>query len=207
MYKKKKILALVLARKNSTRLKDKNIINLSGKPLIAWTFDILNKKNIRKLFIDILVSTDSEKIKRISKKYNFLCPWLRPKRLSNKSTTSESSALHALNWYEKKFSNVDGLFLFQPTSPFRSQKKIISAIKYFKKKNNQVVSVCAKKTYKFNTNEVNGSLYLTPTNLLKKYQNFTQNNFIKIKMLKSSENIDIDTNEDLRRAKKFKRKI
>jgi hypothetical protein len=42
---------------------------------------------------------------------------------------------------------------------------------------------------------------------LRKYQNFTQNNFIKIKMLKSSENIDIDTIEDLRKAKKFKKKF
>ena len=200
---KKKILALVLARKNSTRLKNKNIKDLAGKPLIVWTFDSLSKKRIRKLFVDVLVSTDSEKIKDLSNKYNFICPWLRLKKLSNSSATSESSAIHALNWYEKKFSNVDGVFLFQPTSPFRSQKKIISAVNHFRKRNKQVVSVCSKKTYKFNINDVNGSLYLTPSNLLKKFKNFTINDFIKIKMSKASENIDIDTIEDLKIARKF----
>ena len=59
---RKKILALVLARKGSTRLKNKNILKINGKPLVQWTFDKLYKKNIRKLFIDVIVSTDSQKI-------------------------------------------------------------------------------------------------------------------------------------------------
>ena len=46
--KKKKILALVLARKNSTRLKNKNILILKNKPLISWTFDFLKIKNSQK---------------------------------------------------------------------------------------------------------------------------------------------------------------
>jgi len=201
----KKILALVLARKNSKRLKNKNIINLAGKPLISWTFDTLSKKKIRRLFVDILVSTDSKKIKNLSKKYKFLSPWLRPKRLSNKSTTSESSAIHALNWYEKNFYKVDGVFLFQPTSPFRSQKNITFAVNKFTKTNKQVVSVCSKKTYKFNINDINGSLYLTPNNVLKKFKNFSKNGFTKIKMSRPSDNIDIDTIKDLKIAKKLKK--
>ena len=35
------------------------------------------------------------------------------------------------------------------------------------KLNQQIVSVCSKKTYKFNIDDINGSLYLTPNNLLK----------------------------------------
>ena len=42
---KKKILALVLARKGSLRLKNKNNLKLHNKPLIQWTFDKLNEKN------------------------------------------------------------------------------------------------------------------------------------------------------------------
>ena len=38
------ILAIVLARKNSKRLKNKNILKLNKKKLIQWTFDFLNKK-------------------------------------------------------------------------------------------------------------------------------------------------------------------
>jgi CMP-N-acetylneuraminic acid synthetase len=165
---RKKILALVLARKGSSRLKNKNLLILKDKPLIKWTFNKLNKKNIRKLFVDVLISTDSQKILNLLRKYNFLSPWLRPKIYSTKCSTSESSALHALNWYEKNIKQVDGLFLFQPTSPFRDCKKIILATKIFLKTNKQVVSVCSKKFNKLNKNCINGSIYLTPINILKK---------------------------------------
>jgi CMP-N-acetylneuraminic acid synthetase len=170
---KKKILALVLARKGSLRLKNKNNLKLHNKTLIQWTFDKLNEKKIRKLFTNVLVSTDSLKIKNISKQYKFLSPWLRPKKLSTKSSTSESAALHALNWYENNIEKIDGLFLFQPTSPFRDSKKIILAIKTFLKTNKQVASVSSKKLFKFNKNSINGSMYLTPINILKKHKTFS----------------------------------
>jgi len=202
---KKKILALVLARKKSTRLKNKNILKIKGKPLVEWTFDIFKKENIRKLFVNVLVSTDSAEIISISKKYKFLISLIRPKSLSNKFTTSEAAALHAIEWYEKNFQKIDGVFLFQPTSPYRTQKNIISAVKMFSKKNQAIVSVCSKSTYKFKKNDINGSLYLTPISLLKKFNNFTMSNSAKIKMYKESENIDIDTIEDLRIARKFKK--
>ena len=200
---KKKVLAIVLARKGSTRLKNKNILKLNGKHLIEWTFEQLSKKNIKKLFVNILVSTDSKKILNLSKKYKLLSPWLRPKNLSKKSSSSEDTALHALNWYENNIEKVDGLFLFQPTSPFRNDKKIISAIKIFLKTNRQVVSVCSKQLYKFNKNSPNGSMYLTPTNILKKYHTFSKHGFVPLKMFSELENIDIDTKEDFERAKKL----
>jgi CMP-N-acetylneuraminic acid synthetase len=200
---KKKILALVLARNGSTRLKNKNNLKLHNKPLIQWTFDELNKKKIRELFVNVLVSTDSLKIKNISQQYKFLSPWLRPKKLCTKSSTSESAALHALNWYEKNIEKIDGLFLFQPTSPFRDYKKIISAIKIFFKTGKQVVSVYSKKSYKFNKNSINGSMYLTPVNILKKHKTFSEHGFVPLKMTSELENIDIDTKKDFDRAKKL----
>jgi CMP-N-acetylneuraminic acid synthetase len=85
---KKKILALILARKGSARLKNKNILKLNSKHLVEWTFEQLSKKSIKKLFVNILVSTDSKKILNLSKKYKLLSPWLRPKNLSKKSSSS-----------------------------------------------------------------------------------------------------------------------
>ena len=120
---KKKILALILARKNSKRLKNKNVYKLGNKPLVTWTFNILKKKNIRRLFTDIIVSTDSNKIKKLSENYKFLSPWIRPKNLSGQFISSESSAINALKWYEKNIKKVDAIFLFQPKTPFRTQKK------------------------------------------------------------------------------------
>jgi len=200
---KKKILALILARKGSARLKNKNILKLNSKHLVEWTFEQLSKKSIKKLFVNILVSTDSKKILNLSKKYKLLSPWLRPKNLSKKSSSSEDSALHALNWYESNIEKVDGLFLFQPTSPFRNDKKIISAVQIFLKTNKQVVSVCSRQLYKFKKNSINGSMYLTPTNILKKYHTFSKPGFLPLKIFSELENIDIDTREDLKRAKKL----
>lgn len=154
-----------------------------------------------------MVSTDSNEIIKLSKNYQFLAPWIRPKKFSGKFSSSETSALHALNWYENNIEKIDGLFLFQPTSPFRDCKKIILATKIFLKTNKQVVSVCSKKLYKFNKNSINGSMYLTPVNILKKYKTFSEPGFVPLKMTSELENIDIDTQEDFDRAKKLLKNI
>lgn len=60
------IYAIIVARGESKRLKDKNIIDFLGKPMILWTIDsALKSKYINKIF----VSTESEKIKNIVKNY------------------------------------------------------------------------------------------------------------------------------------------
>ena len=66
---KKNYLALVLARKGSRRLKNKNVLKLGSKPLISWTLD--NLKKISHLFDDILVSSDSNIIKLKNQVYYF----------------------------------------------------------------------------------------------------------------------------------------
>ena len=54
-----KKLAVIPARGGSTRLKDKNIYLLGGKPLIRWTTEAVVKSGC---FDKILISTDSDKI-------------------------------------------------------------------------------------------------------------------------------------------------
>ena len=112
---------------------------------------------------------------------------------------------YALKWYEKNLQKVDGIFLFQPTSPFRMDNKIILAVKMFLKFNKQIVSVSKKKTYKFDKNSVNGSIYLSPTNIFKKFKNFSKKGFIPLKMSSYLENIDIDTKIDFKIAQKLLR--
>ena len=62
---KKKILALIGVRSGSTGLKNKNILNLSGKPLMSW---IIKTAKSVKLINRVVVSTDSKKYQRIAKK-------------------------------------------------------------------------------------------------------------------------------------------
>ena len=66
MINGKKVIAIILARQGSKRLVNKNILSFAGKPLIAWTI-IEAKKS--KHIDDIIVSSDSDEILKISKKY------------------------------------------------------------------------------------------------------------------------------------------
>ena len=76
----KKIIAVITARKGSKRIKNKNIINFFGKPLIAYSITTAKKSN---LFSKVFVSTDSLKIKKISEEYGAEIPILREKKLSD----------------------------------------------------------------------------------------------------------------------------
>ena len=130
------IVALIPARAGSKRIKKKNSKNLLGQPLVSWTIKTAKKvKEISSIFI----STDDEKIIRISKKMKIKVPWKRPRYLSGGKVSSENVALHFLSWYEEKHSKPDGLLLLQPSSPFRKKSSIIKAIRLFKNNKNKVI--------------------------------------------------------------------
>ena len=97
-------LIIIPARKNSVRLKNKNILKIGNKTLIEHSIIFAKKISTN---TNILVSTDSKKIRDISLKNNILCPWLRPNKLSSSKASTDDVVLHALNWYEKKNSLVD----------------------------------------------------------------------------------------------------
>ena len=47
MYKKNKIVAIITARGGSKGIKNKNLINLNGHPLISYTHIIINTRLIK----------------------------------------------------------------------------------------------------------------------------------------------------------------
>jgi CMP-N,N'-diacetyllegionaminic acid synthase len=216
-----KNLAIILARKGSKRLKNKNFKILNGKPLIYWTIKFAKKT---KIFEDIIVSTDSPEIKEFSNKEKVISPWLRPKRLSSDKVKSENAALHALNWYEKNYNKkISCVTLLQPTSPFRSIKAIKTAFFKFKKfKNKNVVSVskekkgnknlfiikknlCIKaKNENFkNKYRINGNFYLISSKNLKNKKSFSSKNFVPLVTKTKKESLDIDTLSDFTLAQRL----
>lgn len=134
MYKKK-ILAIIPARKNSKSLKNKNVKTFKNKPLIYWSIkSALASKHIS----DVVVSTDCKKIASISMKYGAQVPFLRPKKLADDNTSTIKVLQHAITILR----DYDYLIVLQPTSPLRSTKDIDNAIaKLFKKNANSLVSV------------------------------------------------------------------
>ena len=71
-----KNIAIIPARGGSKRIKNKNIKLFFGKPIIQRTYEILKKS---KLFSEIVVSTESSKIKKVCEKFGVKSFILRPK--------------------------------------------------------------------------------------------------------------------------------
>ena len=125
-----KILYLILARKGSKRLKNKNLLKIQKKTLIELTINFVKKiapKN------NIIFSTDSKIMLNKANKLGINTPWLRPKKFSLDKSSSFEASLHAIEWFESNFFKNYAVALFQPTSPFRSKKHFIKALRKFKK--------------------------------------------------------------------------
>ena len=125
----KKNIAIILARKGSKGIKNKNLIEVNGKPLIYWSIKVCK---MSKKIDSVWVSSDSDKILNVSKKFGAKTI-KRPTKYSLDKSTSDSAWLHAVKYLNKKNFFSDMIVGLQPTSPIRSSKSLDLAIKKFKK--------------------------------------------------------------------------
>ena len=135
-----KILGVIPARGGSKSIKNKNMSEINGKPLIYYTI----KEALKSTFIsDLVVSSDDESIINYSTKLGAVAPFKRPKNLSTDNALSASVVYHALEYMESLRSiNYDLVIMLQPTSPFRKVKHIDESIKLIINKNSDsLVSV------------------------------------------------------------------
>ena len=114
-------IAIIPARANSKRIKNKNITNFFGKPIIYWPIKMAKTS---KLFKKVFVSTDSKKISDISKRYGAEVPFLRPKKISNDKAGILEVIKHSINFLEKKKIKFEYVCCIFATAPFL-KKKII----------------------------------------------------------------------------------
>ena len=140
-----KYLAIVPVRKNSKRIKNKNLKRIKGKTLVNITLDSL--KNINKIE-KVIVSSDSEKILQIAKKYIKVLIIKRPKKFCFDQSKTEDAIMHAVKTFEKQKFKVQNIVLLQVTSPLRTAKDILNCIKvYEKRKLNSIFSVYCSKNF------------------------------------------------------------
>jgi len=119
-------LGVIPARGGSKGIKNKNIHQLNGLPLIYHT---INEGLKSKLLTDIIVSTDSIDIKNISEKYGAECPFIRPKELSTDDALAIPTIQHAVRTYEKIVGfKYDFILMLQPTAPLRKANDIDNAL-------------------------------------------------------------------------------
>lgn len=120
--------ALIPARGGSKGIPKKNIKNIAGKPLIAWSIEhALNSSLVDKVF----VSTDCPEIASYARKYGAEVPFMRPAEISGDQATTESVMLHFYDWLKDNNHHYENLMLIQATSPVRSSERLDDAIRFF----------------------------------------------------------------------------
>lgn len=121
----KSVLAVIPARGGSKGVPRKNIRELAGKPLIAWTIEEAKKSK----YIDkLIVSSEDDEIINISKSYGAEVPFVRPRSLTEDETPGIEVILHAI----EKCPGFLYVLMLQPTSPLRRVRHIDRFIEQFK---------------------------------------------------------------------------
>ena len=123
------IYAIVPARAGSKGIADKNIRELGGHPLLAWSIAAAKKSQ----FINrVFISTDSDKYAAIAVRYGAEAPFLRPAVLAGDSSSDRDFFVHALDWLQEHESVVPDIWVhLRPTTPLRDPKLIDEAIIQF----------------------------------------------------------------------------
>lgn len=149
-----KILCTICARGGSKGVKNKNIRELKGKPLIAYTIETAMKWG---KFNDIVISTDSEVIKDIALEYGGLVPFMRPDYLATDNAGKVAVIKHAVKYMEDIGKFYDVVIDLDVTSPMRNTEDIDNAYRKLIESNLDIVySVCeARKNPYFNMVELN----------------------------------------------------
>lgn len=135
-----KTICIIPARGGSKGLPGKNIADLGGKPLLAYTIDAaLNASLIER----VIVSTDYQDIAEVGKQFGAEVPFLRPASLSTDTAHSPDVVQHAVEFIEKKEGvSFDVVIMAQPTSPYRTGQHFDAAIELFlKTKPDSLISI------------------------------------------------------------------
>ncbi len=220
-----KILGTICARGGSKGVKNKNIRELDGKPLIYYTIDTMKRwgKADR-----IICSTDSPVIAKLANEYGAETPFLRPKDLASDTAPKIPVIKHALQYCEEEEGiNYDVVVDLDPTSPIRTTRNIDGALQKFSDTNADVlysVTVAKKNPY-FNMVEldedgnahlskelkgesyrrqdapkvysINGSIYIYNRNYISQANSLHCDNE-KIYVMDEISSIDIDREIDFR---------
>ncbi|MGD9992108.1 MAG: sugar phosphate nucleotidyltransferase [Salinivirgaceae bacterium] len=131
------MIVIIPARGGSKGLPGKNIKELCGKPLLAYTIEAaLKSKNVRR----VIVSTDDIEIAAISEKYGAEVPFLRPADLATDSAKAIDNYIYTIDRLNKDYQlNIKDFVVLQPTSPLRTSEDIDNAISIFKEKKAEAV--------------------------------------------------------------------
>jgi CMP-N,N'-diacetyllegionaminic acid synthase len=108
--------ALIPARAGSERVPGKNLAPLAGHPLIAYSIAGADEAGV---FDAVVVSTDSEEIAAIARRYGAEVSGLRPAEMATSTSPDIHWVVHAVEALDAEGRSYDLFSILRPTSPFR----------------------------------------------------------------------------------------
>lgn len=132
------VLALIPARGGSKGLPRKNIRDLCGKPLIAYTIEAaLAARRISR----VVVSTDDQEIAGVARSCGAEVPFLRPAEMAGDRVGLNLAVDHMLSGLRAQGYVPDALAVLYPTSPFRTPALLDYLCAQFSEGFNSVIAV------------------------------------------------------------------
>lgn len=119
-----KCVAIITARGGSKRIPKKNIKEFCGQPIIAYSIRAAIDSGI---FDEVMISTDSEEIAEIGKKYGAKVPFLRSEKTASDYATTAEVLMEVLGEYEKRGEQFQYMSCIYPTAPFITPEKLKKA--------------------------------------------------------------------------------
>lgn len=141
---KEKAIAIITARGGSKRIPKKNIREFCGKPIIAYSIEAALKSN---LFDEVMVSTDSEEIAEVARRYGAKVPFMRSEKTSDDFATTAEVLMEVLEEYEKRGRNYKYMACIYPTAPFVTSDKLIYGMELLKNGNTNMVMPAVEFSY------------------------------------------------------------
>jgi len=209
------VAVIIPVKARSTRLPGKNIKDLCGKPMMAYPIvAAVGARGVSR----VIVSTESEEVKKIALQYGAEVPFMRPDALTGDAVTSQEVLVHALDELKKLDGyEPDYVLLLYPTSPLLSRERIEQAIALAVEKNaDSVISghfdkghywqesqgggwervypkVLVNSQYQKPLFVENGALYLTRASIIRTQMVAEP---AQVLLMEQDENIDVDYPED-----------
>lgn len=223
------MIAIIPARRDSKSLPGKNIMDLLGKPMIAYTIEAAVSS---KYIDDVIISTNCKEIERVAKEFGAKSHFLRPEELAQDDSKAIDNYVYTVDRLKKEFNyKINNFIVLQPTSPLRTTMDIDRAVELFVKNNaDSVISYTKEyhpvKWHKYinaerkfvnifeesieNRQEYevsyfpNGAIYVFDYDLIKNKLYYTDKSYAYV--MPRNRSIDIDTLEDFEYLKYLKEK-
>jgi CMP-N,N'-diacetyllegionaminic acid synthase len=220
MNKQKKICVIIPAKAVSKRIPGKNLKLLAGKPMLAY---ILETAKSAKGIDRVIVSTESEEVKKVAEQYGAEVPFVRPLKLTEDETTTQEVLVHAILELEKEGYKPDYVLLLYPTSPLLKRERIEEAVQIaFTRNSDSVISGHYDRGHYWEEAEggwirlfpkkprnsqfqqplfvENGAIYMTRTEILKRQVVADKTDIL---LMDKNENVDVDYPEDFKEVEKI----